>query len=171
LERFKVDKAKKDSVNASEINETFCRQVLAKPGGENFRACFQCGTCTSSCPVRAVEPRYNPRVLVKMVELGLRDRVLNSDVLWLCSMCYQCQERCPEDVGFPELMTVLRNIAVEAGYIHPSFAKLVAIVAEQGRIYEVDDFINMRRKQLGLPIISTDIEEWGKVSQFLRFGK
>jgi heterodisulfide reductase subunit C len=168
---FNTDKGRKDLVNVSEINETFCRQVLAKPGGDRFRACFQCGTCTASCPVRAVESRYNPRVLVKMVELGLRERVLGSDILWLCSLCYQCQERCPEDVRFPELMTVLRNMAVEAGYIHPSFAKLASIVAEQGRIYEVDDFINMRRKQLGLPVVPTDRDEWGKLSQLLRFGK
>jgi heterodisulfide reductase subunit C len=163
--------SKRDSVNASEINETFCRQVLAKPGGERFRACFQCGTCTASCPVRAIDSRFNPRVLVKMVELGLRDRVLKSDVLWLCSLCYQCHERCPEEVRFPELMTVLRNMAVDAGYIHPSYAKLSAIVAEQGRIYEVDEFINMRRKQLGLPLVSSDKEQWGKVGKQLRFGK
>jgi len=170
-EEFKTDRSRKDLVRASEINETFCRQVLARPGGERFRACFQCGTCTASCPVRAVESRYNPRILVKMVELGLRDRVLGSDVLWLCSLCYQCEERCPEDVRFPELMTILRNMAVEAGYIHPSFAKLASLVMEQGRIYEVDDFINMRRKQLGLPIVSTDREEWGKLSQLLGLGR
>jgi heterodisulfide reductase subunit C len=106
-----------------------------------------------------------------MVELGLRDRVLKSDVLWLCSMCYLCHERCPEEVRFPELMTVLRNMAVDAGYIHPSYAKLSSIVAEQGRIYEVDDFINMRRKQLGLPLVSSDREQWGKIGTQLRFGK
>jgi len=171
LEGFNTDKGRKDVVNASEINETFCRQVLARPGGERFKACFQCGTCTASCPVRAVEPRYNPRVLAKMVELGLRDRVLGSEILWLCSLCYQCEERCPEDVKFPELMTVLRNMAVEAGYIHPSFAKLAYIVEEQGRIYEVDDFINTRRKQLGLPVILIDREEWEKVGQLLRVAK
>jgi len=166
-----MEKARKDYVSASEINENFCRQVLARPGGDRFRACFQCGTCTASCPVRAIEASYNPRVLVKMIELGLRDRVLGSDILWLCSFCYQCQERCPQDVKFPELMTVLRNMAVEAGYVHPSFAKLASVVAEQGRIYEVDDFINMRRKQLGLPTVSTDRGDWGKLSQHLRLGK
>jgi len=68
-------------------------------------------------------------------------------------------------------MTVLRNMAVEAGYIHPSFAKLASIVEEQGRIYEVDDFINTRRKQLGLPVILIDREEWEKVGQLLRVAK
>jgi len=155
-------------VNSTEVDESFCREVLERPGGKRFRDCFQCGTCTSSCPVRAASPSYNPRVLAKMVELGLRNRVLGSDLIWLCTYCHLCAERCPQDVKLPELITVLRNMAVDAGNIHPSLVKLSSILLEQGRIYKVDDFINARRRQLGLPIVPMDKRDWERLSPLLR---
>jgi heterodisulfide reductase subunit C len=155
-------------LNPTEIDESFCREVFEQPGGKKFKECFQCGTCTSSCPVRAVVPSYNPRVLVKMVELGLRRRVLSSGLIWLCTYCRLCGERCPQDVKFPELVTVLRNMAVNAGYTHPSLVKLSSILLEHGRIYEVDDFTNSRRRQLGLPDVPVDKGEWEKFRPLLR---
>ena len=167
---FREDSASSDSsaFSPTDVDESFCREVFERPGGGRFKECFQCGTCTSSCPVRAVVPSYNPRVLAKMVELGLRKRVLSSDLIWLCTYCRLCDERCPQDVKFPELVTVLRNMAVEAGHIHPSLAKLSSTLLEHGRIYEIDDFTNSRRRQLGLPSVSTDRGEWEKLRPLLR---
>jgi len=155
-------------VSSSEVDESFCRAVLERPGGKRFKDCFQCGTCSSSCPVRAVAPSFNPRVLAKMVELGLRNRVLGSDLIWLCAYCHLCEERCPQDVKLPELIMVLRNMAVEDGRVHPSLVKLSSILLEQGSIYEVDDFINARRRQLGLPAVPADKVEWERFSGLLR---
>jgi len=106
-----------------------------------------------------------------MVELGLRERVLTSDSIWLCAYCRICAERCPQDVRLPELITVLRNMAVEAGNIHPSFAKLSAALLEHGRIYEVDEFINARRRQLGLPPIQADEAGWKRLTSLLRLSR
>ncbi|MEM2922069.1 MAG: 4Fe-4S dicluster domain-containing protein [Candidatus Bathyarchaeia archaeon] len=159
------------TVSSAEVDENFCREVLKRPGGKRFKECFQCGTCTASCPVRAVSPRYNPRVLVKMVELGLRSRVLTSESIWLCVYCHLCWERCPRDVKLPELITVLRNMAVEAGYIHPSMARICSVIMKHGRIYEVDDFLNAKRIQFGLPPIQINEDDWKRLSQLLRLSK
>ena len=59
-------------------------------------------------------------------------------------------------------------MAVDAGHTHPSLEKLSTTLLEYGRIYEVDDFTNTRRTQLGLPIVSMDRREWEKLKPLLR---
>ena len=47
------------------------------PTDASLRTCFQCGTCSASCP-SAYAMDYSPRVLWRMIQLGLKDEVLNS---------------------------------------------------------------------------------------------
>lgn len=94
-----------------------------------------------------------------MTVLGMRERVLSSDFIWLCSACYTCQERCPQDVRIPDVMNALKNLAVKEGYIHNSFAKRVELVGNQGRLFPVSQFDNTKRKELGLPQIPLENEE------------
>jgi len=140
-------------VDVDELDERFSQDVLEKQGGEKLRTCLQCGLCVASCPVRLVDERYNPRRLIKMVQLGMRHQVLSSETIWMCSFCYTCHERCPQDVKFPDLVNAIRNLAVEQGYIHPSFEKLLSIIKQHDRMYEIDDFTNLLRTQAGLPEI------------------
>ncbi len=101
----------------------FKYQVARYPGGEFVNRCFACGTCTLSCPVSEVEPEYSPRKIIHMILLGLKEEVLSSSLIWYCMTCYRCYVRCPQDVRFPELMRVLRKIAVEEGYTNPGLVE------------------------------------------------
>ena len=74
--------------------------------------CLQCGTCTGSCPV-AFAMDYQPRDVIRMLQMGLRDKILSSKTIWVCSFCNTCYTRCPGGVNVPEIMTVLKNIAIE----------------------------------------------------------
>lgn len=92
----------------------FKREVIAA-GGEGIAACYQCGTCSGGCPtVSAMD--YTPRQIIRMVNLGMRDRVLRSRTIWLCASCYQCQVRCPREVKITEVMAALKSIAMRDGY-------------------------------------------------------
>ena len=93
----------------TKLDPKFKYEVSKVPGGQNIKRCFQCGTCNVGCPVREIEEKYNPRKIIRMTVLGMRDRVLSSDFIWLCSECYTCQERCPQDVRIPEVMTALKK--------------------------------------------------------------
>ena len=106
----------------SQLDPTLAAEIAAEPGGEHIRRCFACGTCTASCPVREVTERYNPRRIIHMALLGLREALLTSDFIWLCSTCYSCHERCPQDVRITELMHAIKNVAVRHGCIPSSFA-------------------------------------------------
>jgi len=136
------------------IDPAFCAVIAAEAGGEHIRRCFGCGTCTASCPVREVTERYNPRRIIHMALLGLRQEVLSSDFVWLCSTCYACQERCPQDVRITDLMHAIKNVAVREGYIHPSFRQQVRLLSTHGRLYDITSLENERRIEQGLPEIT-----------------
>jgi heterodisulfide reductase subunit C len=150
-------------IDASQMDPTFADQIAAEPGGEYIRRCFACGTCTASCPVREVTERYNPRRIIHMAMLGLREPVLSSDFIWLCSTCYSCHERCPQDVRITELMHAMKNIAVREGYIHPSFRMQVNLLSQHGRLYDISEFENERRAEQGLPAIVERAEDFRKI--------
>ena len=48
-------------------------------------------------------------------------------------------------------MTVLRNMAAKEGLAPSNLEKLVGILSELGRIYEIDDFIQDEREDRDLP--------------------
>ena len=146
-------------IDVSKLDRNFKYQVINEPGGEGLLSCFACGTCAASCPVREVDERFNPRKLIRMVILGMKDEVLQNEFIYLCSGCYLCQERCPQDVGITELMTALRNIAVKEGYLHPSFKTQLEFVYGLGRLYELTEFANKKRAKNGLPELNPVVDE------------
>jgi heterodisulfide reductase subunit C len=147
----------------SDLDTNFKYEISREPGGENIQHCFNCGTCVAACPVRWINEKYNPRKIIRMALLGMREQVLKSEFIWLCSTCYTCHERCPQEVKITEIMNVLRNIASREGYAHPAYVRQVNALRSQGRLYEIDDFDNRKRERLGLPRIAMDPDEVGKI--------
>ena len=99
-------------VKLSELNNKFAEEIASYPGGENIRKCFACGTCTISCPVFELKEEYNPRKIIRMAALGMKEELLSSDIIWMCVNCYTCYERCPQDVRFTTIIHALRNLAI-----------------------------------------------------------
>ena len=93
----------------------------------------------------------------------MRERVLKSDFIWLCSQCYTCYDRCPQDVRLTDIMTALKNIAVREGYIHPAFKEQARLLGEFGRLYEIEDFDNKKRDKLGLPPVKKKFDDVVKI--------
>ena len=139
-----------------ELDSAFRKEVMDEPLGESIKHCFQCGVCTASCPVGRIEQRYNPRRIIKLVLMGARHEVLDNEFIWLCSLCYTCQERCPQGVMIPEVMVALKNIAVSEGRIPKSIKRLINEIKEHGRVYRISEFDNRRRSRMNLPHISED---------------
>lgn len=121
----------------SKLDANFKYEIAGKPGGENITKCFACGTCTAGCPVFHVEHKYNPRKIIRMVLLGMREQVLSSKAIWLCSQCYTCSANCPQDVDFSDIMFALRDLAVQEGYAPPHLL---------GKIEEISTAANKFRR-------------------------
>jgi heterodisulfide reductase subunit C len=96
-----------------------------------------------------------------MALYGMREKVLSSDFIWLCSSCYACQERCPQGVCITDFMSLLKNMAVEAGYVPKGIRAQRDLVTKNGRIYPLDDFDNKKRKKAGLPELPTNCDVVG----------
>ncbi len=88
--------------------------VTGLRGGERIIACYQCGTCSGSCPT-APAMDYNPRHILHMLRLGLGERALRSRAIWLCTSCYSCTVRCPREIKIGDAMLGLRHLAVDRG--------------------------------------------------------
>jgi len=150
---------KGEKTTTIKLDPSFKYEISEIPGGENIRRCYQCGTCSAGCPVGEIDERYNPRKIIRMSLLGMRERVLKSDFIWLCADCFTCQERCPQDVRITELMRAITNLAVKDGYIHPTLFEQVKSIAATGRLHQISDFVNKRRQKMSLPNLSSEIEE------------
>ena len=103
----------------TENDPNFKYDIASQPGAESFMRCFTCGTCTASCPVAEVNDEYDPRKIIRMSILGMREEVLSSDILWMCSGCYTCAALCPQNVKFTDVISILRDMAVKEGYVQP----------------------------------------------------
>jgi heterodisulfide reductase subunit D len=99
--------------------EDLLATVTGLRGGERVIACYQCGTCSGSCPT-APAMDYNPRRILHMLRLGLGERVLSSQAIWLCTACYSCTARCPREIKISDAMLGLRRLVVDRGLELPT---------------------------------------------------
>ena len=86
----------------TDYDENLEDEIAALPGGEFIHRCWQCGSCTNSCTVNAINPEFNPRFWIYLVRVGMTDELLrDKDIIWQCVSCNKCTYACPRDV-FPE---------------------------------------------------------------------
>jgi heterodisulfide reductase subunit C len=152
-----------ERLDSAELDPNFKFEIAKEPGGENILYCFQCGTCVSVCPVSAKNPKYDPRKIIWMSLLGLRDEVLSSDAIWLCSTCYSCYVRCPQNVKITSVISAIQNIASREGHLHFSYDAGVKAMHETGRTTELSEFENTRREKLDCPPIKENPDRIRKI--------
>ena len=141
----------REPIKSSEIDPKFKYELSRMHGGEKLLRCFQCGTCTSDCPVARFSDDYRPRRIIRMAQLGLKERVLNSGTLWLCAACFTCTDRCPQGVEVASVIRVLRNLAAEKGIAPQVFKDQVASILNSGYAYKIPELRIKKREIKGLP--------------------
>ncbi|MDP2966730.1 MAG: hydrogenase iron-sulfur subunit [Pelolinea sp.] len=104
----------------SEKALTFAAEVRGIPGGEHLELCYSCGTCVSKCMIQQkLEQEYNPRRLLRMVMMDMREEAFESPTTWLCSACDLCYPACPQEIHISGVIGAVKQLAVEAGYTSP----------------------------------------------------
>ncbi|MGB9778313.1 MAG: 4Fe-4S dicluster domain-containing protein [Candidatus Bathyarchaeales archaeon] len=152
-------------IKAEEMNPKFKYEMSKKHGAERLMLCFQCGTCTADCPISRFSDFYRPRKIARMVQLGLKDRLLSDEALWLCSSCFTCVDHCPQGVEIAGIVRVLRNLSVkEKGTMPLVYRELASNLLKGGYVYEIVESRHKRRAELGLPPLpKPNLEEIAKI--------
>ncbi|MHA1521698.1 MAG: CoB--CoM heterodisulfide reductase subunit C [Promethearchaeota archaeon] len=112
------------------ISNSITEELIKDEALKVVRACFQCGTCTGSCP-SGRRTAIRTRQIIRRIALGL-DEVLSSDDIWLCSTCYTCYERCPRSIPVTDVIIKLRNLATQRGFMKPAHRRVTHVLAETG---------------------------------------
>jgi len=160
----KKEATEKTVVKSSEMDPRFKYEISKLPGAEKVMLCFQCGTCTADCPIARFNDFYRPRKLIRMTQLGLKDRLLSNDVIWLCSTCYTCIDHCPQDVGIASIVRALRNLTVETGRMPLVYKELASNILKTGYAYVIPDLRLKKREEQRLPALpKTNLESVAKL--------
>jgi len=121
--------------------ESFAK-TIAERSHQPIAACYGCQKCTAGCPT-AEDMVYGPDVIVRMVQLGMKDALLRSRAIWLCVGCETCGTRCPNQISVAPIVDVLKEMAIRGGYtpaerplsvFHREFLRTVLLA---GRLHEL----------------------------------
>ncbi|MHA1637465.1 MAG: CoB--CoM heterodisulfide reductase subunit C [Candidatus Thorarchaeota archaeon] len=140
-----------DTIDTEKIDPEFV-QDLVDAGADRIRTCIQCGTCSSVCP-SGRRTAFRTRELMRKAILGLKDEVLSSPDLWLCSTCLTCLERCPRQIKVTDAIVIMRNMAVQEGYMLPQHKGTAQKLIETGHAVPLNESNREMRKELGIPEI------------------
>jgi len=130
-----------DSIPLRPDDGSFLEEV-ERASGVRLSACFHCGKCTNGCPI-SYAMDLPPNLLIRHVQLGLRDRVLGSETIWLCASCVTCSTRCPNDIDLALAMDTLRRISMQRGQVAlprvPAFHRaFMSAIRTHGRVHEIE---------------------------------
>ncbi len=96
---------------------------LKKLGAKNVTICFNCGNCTAICPLSTDEHMF-PRRIIRYIQVGLKEKVLQSPEIWMCHACGECSVTCPRQAYPSEIMNASRNFAMQEFAVPKFMAKL-----------------------------------------------
>lgn len=86
--------------------------------------CFQCGSCTATCPFSAA---INVRKVVRASQIGGR-----ADGIWACATCKLCEETCPREVKITEAVRGLRSEAFKERKVPEGLEKAMWGIYDNG---------------------------------------
>ncbi|WP_457558915.1 4Fe-4S dicluster domain-containing protein [Candidatus Harpocratesius sp.] len=141
------------------VDLNFKRAVLDKlVDGDKIGYCFQCGKCNDVCPISARwGSRYNPRDIVLFSALGYKEALVNAVVkdpfiLWGCTTCETCDEKCPAEIPITDIISMLKNLAVSLGVTPDFYPSSTLQIMEHGMAIPVQAAVEKRREKLGIGV-------------------
>ncbi|MEW6685641.1 MAG: 4Fe-4S dicluster domain-containing protein [Candidatus Edwardsbacteria bacterium] len=133
------------TISASKLKSYFVQKV-EEISGQKLLACYQCGRCSAGCPLVSSMDLL-PNQIVRLVQLGQEDEVLNSQTIWRCASCLTCDSRCPRGIDVSRIMDALRVLFMRKGrnYIDPVEVpkELIDEVPQIGLISAYRKFTNL----------------------------
>ncbi len=130
----------------------FRRELAEKVEGNLAGFCYQCGACVGDCPAAIYSKAFNPREIMLKVLYGLGGELLKEDsILWQCTNCYNCHERCPQEVKPVEVIISLKNMLADKDIYPAPVEKVIQMFEETGRTTPINPAVHRQRERFGLP--------------------
>ena len=101
-----------DNKGCSRTDPELSRKLASIANGETLKYCYQCGTCTSVCPISKFIGIYRPNKIMELCKLGIRDMPQSNAFLFCCA-CTLCTKGCPQGVKVHKIMQTMKELAVD----------------------------------------------------------
>lgn len=98
----------KTRVSIEKLNDEIIAKI-EEISGQQVRKCFQCGKCTAGCP-SIDDMDILPNQIMKLLQMGEKEEVLNSKTVWVCDSCFTCESRCPKGLDIAKVMEAVRQV-------------------------------------------------------------
>ena len=133
------------------VDFAFKRQLAETVEGDLANFCYQCGACVGDCPAAIYSDAFNPREIMLKVLYGLEEELLGDEsVIWECTNCYACHERCPQQVKPVEIIISLKNMLAARGRAPDAVNKVIHTFETTGRTVPYSPAIDKQRAKFGL---------------------
>jgi heterodisulfide reductase subunit C2 len=133
----------RERINTLSIQKTcdvdFIRQV-EEASEQQINRCYQCGNCSASCVYSYVYD-YPVNQIMRLIQLGQKDVILNSRSIWLCATCQACTTRCPNNLDVARIMESLRVMSRREGTVSQQdiqlfYDEFLKSIKRFGRVFE-----------------------------------
>lgn len=149
----------------TDYDPDFYKVIQSYPGGENVHRCWQCGSCTNSCTMYAINTDFNPRYWIYLTNLGYKSELVkDKDIIWQCVSCNKCTNICPKDVRPEGVMKALAHWLEDEGLTPKSRSSMfdeefTRQCLERGRIEDSEVLFNFLR-QTGADVRALVTKGW-----------
>ena len=110
-------------------------EILGKEThGENLPLCHTCGSCLSRCHLQEAVPEANPRQFIRMLANGWDEALLESRLLWTCTLCNRCTFDCPMGLRMDEVVRAARGLQASRDQSPPVLREGVLSALETGNV-------------------------------------
>ena len=100
--------------------------------------CIQCGKCTGGCPISVISPHFNIRkLLYEILNSEGEDIAQKKEMIWDCSTCTTCVQRCPKQVDPADLVISVRSVLVEDGQVPPKIRDVLKSISIRGNPWNI----------------------------------
>jgi Fe-S oxidoreductase len=109
-----------------------CEEILEmviEGGAKDLLSCYQCGTCTASCPWGLVG-HLGIRNMIRLAMLGQEG--FEGEDVWKCTTCNTCVDRCPRKIEIIDIFRSVRSQLAEAGTIPRTLRTALSSITTNG---------------------------------------
>jgi heterodisulfide reductase subunit C len=123
------------------VPDTRFMESVEAQSGIKISSCYQCKKCSNGCPVTFAMDIY-PDQVIRLIQMGQREKVMGCNTIWICAACETCTTRCPNEVDIAGVMDYLKETAIKEGvpvpqpYTYAFHRVFLDDVAKRGRVFE-----------------------------------